>query len=254
MTERCYGRIIRRNKEAIARFANNSRFYLESRCSNKIHQDQLCERCLKWKQNGINKKDVYGNHFGLVTEAIPEWSHIFDGAWYQSKVTAYGHPSEFEMGRAKKSQEEARKGLVVEETKPQPKPESKRRSRKKPTEVVPSPPPPQPEPPLDPTPPPNPPNPPNPDPKPAAKRKYRVEKSNIQVQVQAVEATSPPIDVEIVKIVVRPFFVNDIRYFRDPLKNKLYGVGNDKRPTKYIGRWDPESETIDTEFPDSDME
>jgi hypothetical protein len=170
------------------------------------------------------------------------------------------------MGRAKKAQEDARKGVVaqevkavIQETKPEAKPEvkpdSKRRSRKKPGEPVPLPPPP---PPPEPEPTPDPPAPT--PPKPAAKRSSKKKETPVAspgkpvVSVQAVETSSLPSEVEIVKILVRHFFANDTHYFRDPVKNKLYGVGNDKRPTKYIGRWDPESETIDTEFPDSDVE
>jgi hypothetical protein len=267
MTEQCFGRHQKDGESHRARFADNHRFFLEYRCGGTVSEEKLCKKCLEWKQRGLKKNDHYRSLHGLMTEPIPEWSHIFEGPWYQSKVVAYGHPSAFEMGRAKKAQEDARKGVVAQEvkaviqepkveSKAEVKPESKRRSRKKPGEPVPLPPPP-PEP--EPTPDPPAPTPP----KPAAKRSSKKKETpsilspvavKPVVSVQAVETSSLPSEVEIVKIVVRHFFANDTHYFRDPVKNKLYGVGNDKRPTKYIGRWDPESETIDTEFPDSDVE
>jgi len=268
MAEQCYGRLQKDGESHRARFQDNHRFYLEYRCEGKIVQDQLCKRCLEWKQRGLKKTDHYRSLHGLITEPIPEWSHIFGGPWYQSKVTGYGHPSEFEMVRAKKAQDEARKGLASvkpkEESDPEPtsepKPEPQKPGRKKATEPVPvplpPPPPPEPEPHPDPTPPP----PPNPEPKPTqTKRTYKKKAKPVVpeksvVPIQAVETSTLPTEVEIVKIVVRPFFANNTQYFRDPVKNKLYGVGKDKRPSNYVGRWDPESETIDTEFPDSDAE
>jgi hypothetical protein len=69
-----------------------------------------------------------------------------------------------------------------------------------------------------------------------------------------VEASEPLQDIEVVKILVKPFNYKDTNYFRDASKNKLYSVGKDKRPLAYVGRWNPETETIDTEFPDSDAE
>jgi hypothetical protein len=263
MTEQCYGRLQKDGESHRARFQDNHRFFLEYRCGATVFQEQLCKKCLEWKQRGLKKNDHYRSLHGLITEAIPEWSHIFEGPWYQSKVVGYGHPSESEMARAKKAQEDARKYVVMQEAKceqkaeAEQKPEPKRRSRKKTAEPTPLPPPPEPEPKPEPNP--TPPPPPNPGPKPAAKRLYKKKEKPVATPkqsgpVQAVESSTLPTEVEIVKIVVRPFFANDTHYFRDPVKNKLYAVGNDKRPTKYIGRWDPESETIDTEFPDSDVE
>ena len=280
MPERCLGRIIRRNKEAIAYFPNKSRFYLESRCSYTVSEGEICNRCLAWKENGINKKDVYGNHFGLVTEPLPKDCHIFESEWYTSKVKEYGYPSEFEMARAKQSQKEAMEGVEVKEVanppvagtvkpkksikkeevqKPevavvvqeQPKP-GKRRPKKTVEEAAAA-----------------------PLPVPAAtpivageeqpkpKRQYKKKAAvaatvapvvQSKVEVEAVEGKPFETEVEIVKIVVKPFQHNDTLYFRDSIKNKLYSVGKDKRPSQYVGRWDPDLETINTDFPDSDVE
>lgn len=259
MTEQCFGRLQKDGESHRARFGDNHRFFLEYRCIGKISQEQLCVKCLEWKQRGLKKTDHYRSHHGLITEPIPDWSHIFEGPWYQSKVAAYGHPSTEEMARAKEAQEKARKGIqtTVESVPVQQvavEPAKVKRGRKKKEAPVPLPPPPP-----EPTPP-SPPPPPEPQPKPASKRRPKKAVAPVTVtqvpivQVQAVETSTLPNELEIVKIVVKPFFANDTLYFRDASKNKLYSVGKDKRPSSYVGRWDPETETIDTEFPDSDVD
>ena len=259
------------------RFPDNHRFYYEFRCSYPMQEGDLCSRCLEWKSRGVNKKDLYRCHHGLVTEEIPEWSHIYGGIWYQSKVSVYGEPSESEMARAKKAEMDARKGLDVDTTKElnlveEPK---KKRPYNKKKKNIPKPEPqpePQPEPKQQPEPQPEPkqqPQPetkqqpqsePKPQPQPTTVKKRRAKKEPAtipeepNVQIQAVEVTPMIHDIEIVKIIVRPFTVNDTAYFLDGKKNKLYSVGNDKRPSSYVGRWNPDSQIIDTEFPDSDVE
>lgn len=263
MTDQCFGRLQKDKEPHRGRFGDNHRFFLEYRCSGKVSQEQLCAKCLEWKKRGVKKNDHYRSHHGLITEPIPEWSHIFEGPWYQSKVATYGHPSKEEMARAKEAQQQARKGIETKVDPPvvqEQKPEKPKRGRKKKEAPVPIPPPPRPPTPEPPVPPPSPPPPPPPQPKAPGKRRPKktavapVVAQAPSVQVQAVETSSLPTEVEIVKIVVRPFFANDTMYFRDASKNKLYSVGKDKRPSTYVGRWDPESETIDTEFPDSDVD
>jgi hypothetical protein len=259
MTEQCFGRIIRDGESHRGRFLDNHRYFLEYRCSNQVKEDQLCSRCLEWRTRGVNKKDPYRCHHGFVFETIPEWSHIYEGPWYQSKVASYGQPSESEMARAKKAQVEARKDVeikeeVKEEMKEEPKKKRAYKKKEKPTapatepasatepllEAVPV---------------------PKPVAKPTTIKKRRTKKEITKVpeqpnvQIQAVEAITPALtDIEIVKIIVRPFRVNDTAYFLDGKKNKLYSVGKDKRPSTYVGRWNPELQSIDTDFPDSDTE
>lgn len=249
MTEqRCYGRIIRRRDDAIGRFENNSRFYLESRCPNKIAENtQICSRCQTWKDLGVNKKDVYANHFGLVSDPLPPECHIFESEWYTSKVKDYGYPSESEMARAKQSQKEAREGVV--EVK-------KKRGSKTVEPVV--------EVPVAPVPVPVPAVPVPAVPAPAKKKRAPKKKedpvskpevsSPPVVAPKAKESNEPAIQKEILYIQVRRFTHNGRSYFLDSKKKKLYTVGSDKLPGTYHGRWNPESEMIDTSFPDSDAE
>ena len=58
-------------------------------------------------------------------------------------------------------------------------------------------------------------------------------------------------DIEYVKLT--PFEVADTIYFRDRKKEKLYkNIKGAIGP--YVGRWDPDTESIHTEVPDSDEE
>lgn len=258
MEDRCFGRIISWSNSSIARFSKcaKSRFYLESRCQNKSIHDQLCQSCLEKK--GQKASEPRKNLYGLVTDPLPVDCRIFGSEWYESKVKELGQPSESDMARAKKAQEEARKDTVVVAQPVVVKTEAKKRGRKPKQEPAPVPtPPPPPQPNPNPNPSPSPP--PNPNPHPAPKPAKRRAKTNIpqkteKVQVQAIEASSPLTDIEVVKIIVKPFRHNDVDYFRDAKKNKLYASGKDKRPSQYVGRWNPETETIDHEFPDSDVE
>ena len=269
MTNQCLARLMK-DKEANRGYfgATKNRFFFEYRCSN-LCEGELCDRCLNWKtqswkERGLKKKDPYREYYGLLTEPIPQ--PFFESKWYESKVKEVGQPSEADMTRARKAQEEAKRTIpiqVASSNKVDEKPvvEKKKRGRPKQTPVPkPVPPPPNPNPNPDPTPHPNPePNPPPPPPKPAGKRRTKseqlVKKSpETTHQIVAVESNKPLEDIEVIKIVVRPFTHNDTSYFRDANKNKLYSMGKDKRPLAYVGRWNPETETIDTEFPDSDAE
>jgi hypothetical protein len=194
---------------------------------------------------------------------IPEWSHIYEGPWYLSKVDTYGQPSEIDMGRAKKAQGEARMGLDVDvdvkEELVKKEPVKKERKKKEKPVIVETAPVPAVTPVTVPV--------PVPVPvtvtgvKPVTKRRYTKKQPSVpviiekpKVQIQAVEAASMLEDLDIIKIVVRPFSHNNTSYFLNTTKNKLYSVGKDKRPAAYVGRWNSESETIDTDFPDSDAE
>ena len=276
MTEQCFGRIIRDGESHRGRFLDNHRYFLEYRCSNQVKEDQLCSRCLEWRTRGVNKKDPYRCHHGFIFETIPEWSHIYEGPWYLSKVASYGQPSESEMARAKKAQVEARKEVemneeVKQEVKEEPKKKRAYKKKEKPVPAVtglthpvnPAPAVTGPTHPVNPAP--EPVAEAVPAPKPVAKpttiKKRRTKKEVTKVpeqpnvQIQAVEAITPALtDIEIVKIIVRPFTFNDTAYFLDGKKNKLYSVGKDKRPSSYVGRWNPDLQLIDTDFPDSDAE
>lgn len=60
-------------------------------------------------------------------------------------------------------------------------------------------------------------------------------------------------DYEVEYIKLTPFEHNDITYFREPTKNKLFEKKN-KAIGAYIGRYDSYTDTIRTDIPDSDNE
>ncbi len=130
MEDRCFGRIISWSNSSIARFSKcaKSRFYLESRCQNKSIHDQLCQSCLEKKDQKASEPRK--NLYGLVTDPLPADCRIFGSEWYESKVKELGQPSESDMARAKKAQEEARKDTVVVAQPVVVKTEAKKRGRK----------------------------------------------------------------------------------------------------------------------------
>ena len=59
-------------------------------------------------------------------------------------------------------------------------------------------------------------------------------------------------ETEIVRLT--PFTLDGCAYFRDANKNKLYRRMKEKTPGPYVGRYDPFTETLVTDVPDSDDE
>jgi hypothetical protein len=58
--------------------------------------------------------------------------------------------------------------------------------------------------------------------------------------------------IEYIKLV--PFEVGAATYFRDTKKNKLYRKIKEKGIGAYVGRWNPDTDSINTDVPDSDEE
>jgi hypothetical protein len=285
--EHCLGRRIKDKEEARGRFQDGHRFFLEYRCSNQREKDQdVCTTCQEWMNRGLKLKDPYRNVHGLITEPIPEWSHIYEGEWYESKVALYGIPSDDQMVRAKKAQTEARKIDKVEPVAPAPAiapapaPEPAPAPAPAPAPVIA---PPAPEPVVAPSPAPAPApapasQPVAPAPAPKAKRKPKTaseatEKPKVPVKRKAKTVAPPPVveqqavevkavealvplkePVEVVTIKVKKVRLNGKPYFLDSKKQKVYSVGADGLPHQYVGRWNNEDEKMDTSYPDSDRE
>jgi hypothetical protein len=58
--------------------------------------------------------------------------------------------------------------------------------------------------------------------------------------------------IEYIKLAL--FEANGTTYYRDSKKNKLYTKVKDKRIGSYVGRWNPDTDSIMTNIPDSDDE
>jgi hypothetical protein len=264
MSEKCFARLMRDKEQNRGYFgATKDRFFFEYRCTNPLTHEKLCGQCFErktktWKERGLSKKNPYSEYYGLITEPIPD--KFFGSTWFESKVKQVGQPSESDMARAKKAQQEAKKDIVfgiepVVEPLPQ-KTEAKKRGRKPKEPPQPISTPSVPVPVSTPSVPVPVSTPSVPVQTKAKSTKERAKPTGVQKEqkVHAIEASPPLTDIEVVKIIVRPFRHNDVDYFRDAKKNKLYASGKDKRPSLYVGRWNPETEMIDHEFPDSDVE
>lgn len=77
--------------------------------------------------------------------------------------------------------------------------------------------------------------------------------ATIPTHIENTVETYDTTDFEIVYVKLTPFELNGKSYLRDSNKNKLFQVIKGK-PGKYIGRFYPETDDIDTDIPDSDDE
>ncbi len=253
------------------------KFYFEIRCNQPcVEGIDICKKCVKIYPECKNQFCRYFPH-GKVTEPIPERSHIFGGKWYLDHLAEWGEPSQEMVRFAQQHQDAARQGfeapskedkpsmkqemprkakVVLEEPLPEPlaKPFAKqKRSRKlkiaeeaKPieeatsTEEV------------------------KPDTKPkkkAAPKKKKEETPVVLVHKEVVipthkEDTLDEVDTEgydIEYVTLSAFELDRVLYFRDSKKNKIYKRIKDKIG-EYIGRFDPDTESIDADIPDSDDE
>lgn len=265
-----------------------NKFYLEFRCNLPcaVGKD-VCTKCsYKSSANPLQTSRKF-NH-GKVNEPIPDASHIYGGKWYNEAVKKYGAPSSDIIEFAQKYQKDARSGLSqlaepeIQDTTEQPviqvepvkkkgrKPKvvldgdetiittqeetPKKRRPKVINEVV------------------------EPSKKPViiikktqSTRKTPTNTSPYTALVTPttqlvhkevtipthIETTLEEIDsegYEIEYVKLQLFEVGQATYFRDSTKNKLYRKIKEKGIGPYVGRWNPDTESIQTDIPDSDDE
>ena len=260
----CIGRISK--VQGILHFAEGRhRFYLEYRCSNNvIANTNKCIRCTGRTTDKIQSSGKYDH--GNVNEPIPNHSQMYGGKWYIDGCAKWGNPSDIDIKTAEEHRDAARAQFVEHNivvnnltTTIQPR---KRTIKHNITDIpilnsnitdiaipntviidVPI----------------------IPIPIPAVQPRKRVVKTKPLPkplpQIESIIATHiekeieefgiDDYEVEYVKLT--PFEHNDISYFREPVKNKLF-----ERKTKtigaYIGRYDSYTDTIRTDIPDSDSE
>ena len=214
---------------------------------------------------------------GTIYDPIPDRSHLFGGNWYEDSVRKWGAPSAKDIESAIEHQRKAR--TVVDTvvgpskvTSPSPDMEPVKRGRK--PKIAP----------ITPTAAPS--IPPSeefdiilepilqtvsePSVKKAAIKRPRKPKaltpvkmadpSMVQKEVvlpthmeqEREEVDTDGFEIEYVKLSV--FSLGDATYFRDSKKNKLYKKIKEKTIGCYVGRYDPSTETVHTDVPDSDDE
>jgi hypothetical protein len=74
--------------------------------------------------------------------------------------------------------------------------------------------------------------------------------THIESSLEKIDAEG--FEIEYIKLV--PFEIGAATYFRDTKKNKLYKKIKEKGIGAYVGRWNPDTDTIVTDIPDSDDE
>jgi len=235
MATQCQARLV--NDKITGLFADgHHKFHHELRCNRiTLESSELCGRCQERKEQDSVKKCHPSRVHGLITEKIPEWSHIFGGEWYLKSSLKYGTPPEIEMGKAKAAKEIAYKGVdttsvakteteIVTVTEPQIQTQTQTETVKKKRPYI-------------------------------KRKKVETTISETKIKTLAIESKEPPITLNnVVRIGVRPHQIEGRKYFLDSNKGKLYTVAADKSPGHYYGRWNPQEETVDTNFPDSDAE
>jgi len=106
------------------------RFYIPFRCEAITTSGDLCDDCLaKEAKTAERMKDISGimvdRHqqpylMGRVTEPIPYWCRLYDGAWFRLKMESGCRVSEENMARVRKAVAQAYEGVTPVEPTPIP--------------------------------------------------------------------------------------------------------------------------------------
>lgn len=225
-------------------FEEGGLFHLPLRCETVTRSGDLCDSCCARerktaeKVQAITGTTISGTHpsylMGRVTEPIPFWSRLYDGAWFRLKIEEGYTVSEESMAKIKAAVAKAYEG--VEQVPPapipggaakpgrkaaaesEPKPGRKASKASKATKPVPAE---QaleqlPVVPVEPI---------------APKRRANVKKPTVQQPVARVEGSVDVSEHDIVQIKVRKQEVDGRMFYLDPKKDKLYDM-----KFKYVGR------------------
>jgi hypothetical protein len=219
--------------EYILEFEQGGLFHIPLRCENFSRSGDLCESCVKRDQKTREKiakitgTTIEGMHpallMGKVSEPIPFWSRIYDGAWFRLKMEGGYTLSKEVMAKAKKAAEIAYEG--VEAVAPQPMPGRKKVPKAPAAAIVAA------VPAVTPA--------PAPAVKKAAKRVTSAE------PVATINPTCLEV-ADIIHVKVRKQEIDDRMFYLDPKKDKVYDM-----KFKYVGRL---KEGAIVSFPDSDAE
>ena len=253
------------------------KFFLEMRCGRATDPSRnVCDDCSIKTMSTIQWCRKIDH--GTIYDPIPDRSHLFGGNWYEDGVRKWGAPSAESIKLAVEHQRKARmiNDTVIGPSKvPSPSPDMEPVKRGRKPKIAPSAP-------IVPT------IPPSeefdiilepilqtvipsvePAKKAAIKRPRKpkaltpvkmADPSMVQKEVvlpthmeqEREEVDTEGFEIEYVKLSV--FVLGDATYFRDSKKNKLYKKIKEKTIGSYVGRYDPSTETVHTDVPDSDDE
>lgn len=120
-------------------FDDGSLFHVPIRCNMMASNGDLCDSCLEREKKTVEKvKGITGTTIkgtlpsylnGRVTEPIPFWSRLYDGAWFRLRVESGYTVSEDIMVKARAAAAKAYAG--VETVEPQPMPGARKVRAKK---------------------------------------------------------------------------------------------------------------------------
>ena len=247
----CVGRIAKVN--GIRHFGNGkNRFYIAYRCTNECLPDSVCcRRCIDRGTDKIQSSGKF-NH-GLVTDPIPDHSHMYGGKWYKDGCIAWGTPSAEALQIAEQEHQATIANTIVAEDSSDDDDVRPKIVRPGATTVAPivavatvaapvvT------------------------ETKPKIKRSYSKKTTKVESvaipAIQHIHATHIEQemneiyvdDYEVEHVSLSPFEHNGTMYYREPNKNKLFeqvksGIG------AYIGRYDSYTDTVRNDIPDSDEE
>jgi hypothetical protein len=127
----CLGRLVRDTRGVgLLSFVEGGVFHIPFRCDSITRTGDLCAGCVEKERKTAEKvRGITGTTIqgmlpsylnGRVTEPIPFWSRLYDGAWYRLKIEAGCTVSEDVMARAKKAAEVAYEGVATVPPQPMP--------------------------------------------------------------------------------------------------------------------------------------
>jgi len=235
----CLGRLVRDTKGiGLLSFEEGGVFHVPFRCDSITRNGDLCPNCVEKERKTLEKvKKISGTTIqgmlpsylnGRVTEPIPFWSRLYDGAWFRLKIESGCTLSEEVMARAKKAADIAHEGVDVVDPQPMP---GGRKTRTKKGAVVPVP-----------VPAPAEPTRVNPPP---VKKATQHKKKDTSTPVAILDKEEIPVE-SVKDIYVNLIEVEERNLYIDPVKQKLYDL-----KFKYLGRL---KDGKIYPFPDSDTE
>lgn len=128
----CLGRLVRDVPKGtwMLGFEDGSLFHIPIRCNMIATNGDLCDSCKLKEQKTIEKvKSITGTTIkgtlpsylnGRVTEPIPFWSRLYDGAWFRLRIESGYTVSEETMVKARAAAAKAYAGVQTVEPEPMP--------------------------------------------------------------------------------------------------------------------------------------
>ena len=237
----CIGRIAK--VSGIEHFSDGKhRFYIAYRCSNQsLAHSNCCSRCVDRGTDKIQSSGKFDH--GLITGPIPDHSHMYGGKWYRDGCITWGPPlpdavriaeEQYQLTSPVEEEVEIPIPPVIQVVTP---PKGlKKIGVAVTTAVVIKPKKPATKPAV----------------KPAAIKETKIEHiiaTHVEKDIEEVYID----DYEVEHVKLSPFEHNDVMYYRDSKKNKLFEQVNGGFGA-YVGRYDSYNNTIRNDIPDSDDE